>query len=129
MKYLALVVTVAGTTNISNRRISIASAITTGLQLLWLNQATYTQNAGTQGTGAGQYPADDTAANGTIPGTPAWAAVTTTLQQWDNTSTSTGSTGKNGNYVETTLQISNAYTGGAGNAIALPNVVLTYDEA
>ena len=129
LKYLCLAVTATASTSVSNRRISWASAPSTGLQGLWFNQSTYTQNTGTQGTSAGQYPADDTAANGTIPGTPAWAAIGTSTSQWDNTSISTGSTGRNGNYCQTALQVSNAFTGGAGSATALPNLILTYDEA
>jgi hypothetical protein len=132
LRYLFLDVTGTASTNISNRRISIASSLATGLQLLWLNQATYTQNNGSQGTSAGNYPADDTAANGTVPGTPAWAAVTTTPTQWDNTSVSTGSTGRNGNYVQVCLQISHAFDPTSYSDltnITMSNLVATYDEA
>ena len=129
LKYLFLDVTATAATSISNRRIAWATSPTTGLQGLWLNQATYTQNTGTQGTGAGQYPLDDTAANGTIPGTPAWAGLTTTNQLWDNTSVSTGSTGRNGNYVELCLQVSNAFAGGGGATTAVPTLDCVYDES
>lgn len=129
LRYLFLDVTATGTTNMTNRTIKWASSPSTGLQGLWLDQATYTQNNGTQGTAAGNYPADDTAANGTVPGTPAWAAIGTSTSQWDNTSHATSATGKNGDYVQTCMQVSNAYVGGAGSAVALPNLVLSYDEA
>lgn len=129
LKYLALVVTGTSTTNITNRRISWATTPATGLQGLWFNQATYTQNTGTQGNSAGNYPADDTAANGTVPTGIAWAAMSTTPTLWDNTSVSTGSAARNGNYVQTCLQVSNAFAGGAGSATALPAITLTYDEA
>ncbi|MBA3826891.1 MAG: hypothetical protein H0X24_23735 [Ktedonobacterales bacterium] len=129
LKYLALVVTGTGTTTISNRRISWATTPATGLQGLWFNQATYTQNSGTQGTAAGNYPADDTAANGTVPATPAWAAISTTPTQWDNTSVSTASTARNGNYVQCCLQVSNAFVGGAGSATTVATINLQYDEA
>jgi hypothetical protein len=129
LRYLCVYVTVAGSTNVTNRTIREASATPTGTQLLWLDQATYTQNTGTQGTSAGQYPVDDTAANGTIPGTPAWAAVGTSTSQWDNTSHSTGSTGRNGDYVQVCLQVSGNCTSGAGSAVPRPNLILAYDEA
>ena len=54
LKYLLLDVTVTGATSISNRKISIASALATGLTLWFKDQATYTQNNGTQGTAAGE---------------------------------------------------------------------------
>ena len=129
LKYLALVVTVTGTTNISNRKIGWATSPATGLQGLWFNQATYTQANTTQGNAAGNYPADDVAANGTVPSGIAWTGMTTTPALWDNTSTATSSAARNGNYVQTCLQVSNAYVGGAGSAIALPNISLVYDEA
>ena len=129
LKYLALVVTATSTTSISNRKISFASAPATGLQGLWFNQPTYTQANTTQGNAAGNYPADDVAANGTVPTGIAWAGTTTTPALWDNTSVATSSAARNGNYVQTCLQVSNAYVGGAGAGIALPNLTLTYDEA
>lgn len=125
LKYLLLDVTVIGATNITNRRIALASALATGLALYFQNQATYTQNNGTQGVAAGDYPAD-AGTNGAAPS--GYTAVTIANQVWDNTSVSTGATGKNGNYVQTVLAVDNTFTGGGGTA-ALPNIDLTYDEA
>ena len=125
LKYLLLDVTVTGATSISNRKISIASALATGLTLWFKDQATYTQNNGTQGTAAGNYPADA----GTNGATPAgYTAVTTTPTLWDNSSVSSGSSGRSGDYVQTVLGVDNTFTGGGGTA-TLPNLQLAYDEA
>jgi hypothetical protein len=125
LKYLCLDVTVIGATSISNRRIAWASSPATGLTGYFLDQATYTQNNGTQGASAGNYPADA----GTNGATPAgYTAMTTSNQVWDNTSHSTGSTGRNGDYAQTALGVDNTFIGGGG-AAALPNLLLTYDEA
>lgn len=124
LKYLFLDVTATGTTSMSNRRIAWASATATGLTGFFLDQATYTQNNGTQGTAAGNYPAD-AGSNGATP--TGFTAMTTSNQVWDNASHATSSTGKNGDYVETSLGVDNTFTGGGGTA-ALPNINLTYDE-
>ena len=125
LKYLLLDVTVTGATSISNRKISIASALATGLTLWFKDQATYTQNNGAQGTAAGNYPAD-AGTNGATPS--GYTAVTTTPTLWDNTSTSSGSSGRNGDYVQTVLGVDNTFTGGGGTA-SLPNLQLAYDES
>lgn len=126
LKYLFLDVTVTGTTSITNRRISSASALATGLFLFFQNQATYTQNNGTQGAVAGNYPADS-GSNGATPAS--YTLASTTPQLWDNTSVSTGSTGKNGNYAQCALGVDNTYAGGGNAATSLANTTLTYDEA
>ncbi len=124
IKPLCLEVTTAGTTNISNRCIYQASTPTTGLKYHWMNQPTYRQPA------SGNMPAG----TGTRGATPAsYTAMTGSAAQWDNTSVSTASTGRSGNFVEVVLGVddnnSGGYTGGAGTAITLPNVLLQYDEA
>ena len=55
--------------------------------------------------------------------------ATTSLQVYDNTSTSTGSTGRNGTYCETVFGVDFSYAGGAGSAVSLPDLRLVYDEA
>lgn len=124
LKYLFLDVTVAGATSISNRRIAWASSPATGLTGFFKDQATYTQNNGTQGTAAGNYPAD-AGTNGATP--TGYTAMSTSNQQWDNTSVSTASTGKSGDYCQTVLGVDNTFAGGGG-AASLPNINLVYDE-
>lgn len=126
LKYLLLYVTVAGTTNITNRRVSWASTPATGLFGFFKDQATYTQNNGTQGTAAGNYPADS-GSNGATP--TGYTLMSTSAQQWDNTSVATSGTGKNGDYCQTVIGVDFTYTGGGNSATSLPNCVLTYDEA
>lgn len=55
--------------------------------------------------------------------------ATTTNIVWDITSTSTGTAARNGDYASTFVGVDSSYAGGAGSAIALPNLLLTYDEA
>jgi hypothetical protein len=132
IKWLGLQVTATSSTSISNRKISIAAtpAVPTGISL-WQGGgvATYTQNNGTQGTAAGNYPAD-AGTNGATPANQTnitWATLNTTATVYDNSSVSTGSTGLNGKYVPLCCGVDNTYTGGGG-AATLPNVTLTYDE-
>lgn len=125
LKYLFLDVTVTGATNLSNRKVSWASSPATGITGFFKDQATYTQNNGTQGASAGNYPADA----GTNGATPAgYTAMTTSPQAWDATSHTSGSSGKNGDYCQTIIGVDNTFTGGGGSA-TLPNVQLQYDEA
>ena len=125
LKYLLLDVTVTGATSISNRKISVASALATGLALFFKDQPTYTQNNGTQGTAAGNYPAD-AGTNGATPS--GYTAMTTTPQAWDTSSVSSGSTGKNGDYCQVVFGVDNTWTGGGG-AATLPNIKMDYDES
>lgn len=116
---LALEVTVAGATAITNRNIKAASAFTTGLEVCFKDQATYTQPSGAN------KPAD-AGTNGNVP--TGYTGVTTSNQLWDNTSHSTGSTGRNGDFCQIAGGVDNTFTGGGGNA-ALPDLDFTYDEA
>ena len=124
LKYLLLDVTGTSSTSITNRRISWASGPSTGLTGFFKDQPTYTQNNGTQGTAAGNYPTD-AGSNGATP--TGYTAMSTTPQVWDNTSVSTGSTGRNGDYCQTCLGVDSTFAGGPG-AASLPNITLTYDE-
>jgi hypothetical protein len=121
LKWLALEVTGAGTTNITNRRIQLSATETSGLGIFFQGNATYAQAA------SGNLP---TASGSNGPATPAgFTRATTTAQVYDNGSVATSGTGRNGQYCETTLGVDAAYAGGAGSAIALPDVRLIYDEA
>lgn len=125
LKYLFLDVTGTAATHITNRQIAWATGTTTGLYGYFKDQATYTQNNGTQGASAGNYPADINTNNTTPAG---YTLMSTTLQLWDNTSVSTGSTGRNGDYVQVVGGVDSTFTGGGG-AASLPSITLSYSEA
>lgn len=122
IKNLVLSVTVAGTTNISNRRVSLATSASTGLNF-WFQAvavASYAQAA------SGNRPASA----GTNDATPtSYTQITTSTTVYDSTSVASSGTGPNGKMAVCVLGVSNDYTGGAGNNVSCPSVVLTYDEA
>lgn len=122
IKNLAIAVTVTGTTTINNRTVKMGSSPSTGLALFWKDvaQASYAQAA------SGNRPASS-GSNGATP--TGYTAMTTSAVQWDNTSSATSSTGPKGDMVVVVCGVDNTYVGGAGTAIALPNIVLQYDEA
>lgn len=122
IKNLVLSVTVAGTTSISNRRISMATSPATGLLLHWKAVAvgSYAQAAsGNRPTASGS--------NGAVPA--GYTQMTTSPAQYDNTSVATSSTGPNGSMAVCVLGVDNTYTGGAGTAVAIPTINFQYDEA
>ncbi|GEM_PF-7060248 len=120
IKQIALEVTATAATNISNRKISQASTPATGLAYFFKAAASYTQASS----------ANMPAASGSNGATPTgYTAMSGTGQVFDSTSVSAGSTGRNGGFCVLVLGVDNTYTGGAGSAIALPNLLLQYDEA
>jgi len=122
LKNLALAVTSTGTTAMTNRRVAMSGALPTGLSLWFKDvaQASYAQAAsGNRPTASGS--------NGATPS--GYTAVTTSNQQWDNTSHATSGSGPNGDMCVMVMGVDNTYTGGAGNAVSLGNILLTYDEA
>lgn len=121
IKNLVIAVTGTGTTSISNRNIFMSGSTTTGLQMFWkaVAVASYAQAA------SGNRPT----ASGSNGATPAgYTLMTTSAVQYDNTSVATSSTGPNGSMAVCVLGVDNTYTGGAGSAISLPNILLRYDE-
>ena len=122
IKNFALVVTGTSTTNISNRRIAMASSAPTGINLFFkaVAVASYAQAA------VGTMPA----ASGSNGATPAgYTLMTTSNIAWDSADpVSTSSTGPNGPLVVCVLGVDNTYTGGAGSAISLPTLNFVYDE-
>ena len=120
IKNLALEVTTGGATAISNRRISMSAAATTGL-FLHFKATTYAQPA------SGNKPTDDATTNGVTPST--FTAMTTSTQVYDAASVSASSTGRNGSIVQVVAGVDNTYTGSPGNNTTLPTIRLTYDEA
>lgn len=121
LKNFVLAVTVAGTTTISNRRVSMSTTASTGLALWWeaVAVASYAQAA------SGNRPASS-GSNGATPS--GFTSTTTSTQVYDSSSVSSGSTGPNGKLCVMVAAVDNTYTGGPGSAIALPNILITYDE-
>jgi hypothetical protein len=122
IKNLVLNVTATGTTAMTNRTIKMGSSPSTGLGLFFKDvaQASYAQAA------SGNRPASS-GSNGATPA--GYTAMTTSAQQWDNTSHVTSSTGANGDLVVVVLSVDNSYVGGPGTSIALPSIIMAYDEA
>jgi hypothetical protein len=122
IKNFVLAVTVTGTTNITNRTIKMSTSPTTGLALFWkaVAVASYVQAA------SGNRPASS-GSNGATPA--GYTAMTTSAVQYDNTSVATSSTGPNGSMATCVMGVDNSYTGGAGSAVSLPSIILSYDEA
>ena len=122
IKNLVLAVTVAGTTNISNRRIALSGSPSTGLNL-WFKAvavASYAQASGSnQPTSSGS--------NGATP--TGYTQIITSNTVYDSSSVASSSTGPNGSMAVCVLGVDNSYTGGAGSAISLPSINLVYDEA
>lgn len=130
LRYLALYVTAGGgSTTLSNLRIKLASSITSGLELhtKTSGQSTYTQNNGTQGTAAGNYPADDAVTNGTAP--TGYTALSTSDVTYDATGGAATNSAKAGKYAQTVAAVIGSYAGGGNANTALPNITITYDEA
>lgn len=124
-KNLALNVTGAGATTISNRRVYLSALPSTGLSLFWKASNTYTQSS------SADAPSDVTSGNAVTPSTYSALTATTlgTAQVWDNASVSAGSTGRNGQFLVLLLGVGANFAGGAGSGTALPTVNLAYDEA
>ena len=119
-KTFCLDVTATSDTTITNRKIHIASTPTTGLAMWYIDLAdTYTQATGNADTDAGT--------NGATP--TGYTSMPTSATLFDSGSDSAGATGRSGDYVGVALGVSNNYAGGAGSAIALPTMTLTYDES
>jgi hypothetical protein len=122
IKNLVIAVTATGTTTITNRTIKMSTSPTTGLALYWkaVAVASYAQAAtGNRPTASGS--------NGATPS--GYTAMSTTAAQYDNTSVATSSTGPNGSMVTCVLGVDSTFTGGAGNAVSTPSLILSYDEA
>lgn len=121
-KSLVLAVTATGTTNISNRRVSMSGSASTGLYLYWKAVAVASYAQATSGT----RPASSGSNNSTPTG---YTLMTTSTAVYDSSSVSSGSTGPNGSMAVCVFGVDNSYTGGAGNSVSTPSVILTYDEA
>jgi hypothetical protein len=122
IKNLVIAVTATGTTTMSNRTVKMSTSPATGLALHWkaVAVASYAQAA------SGNRPASS-GSNGAVPS--GYTAMTTGAVQYDGSSVATSSTGPNGSMAVVVTGCDNSYTGGAGSAIALPGITLSYDEA
>ena len=117
-----------GTTTLSNLRASLASGAAAGLTVHFQGQTTYAQNNGTQGTAAGNYPADDAVTNGAAP--TGYTAMTTSAQVYDATGGAATNGAKSGKYLQLVAAVDGTnFTGGGNLNTALPNITITYDEA
>ena len=111
-----------GTTSLSNRKIRFATSPSTGLTGFFKDGGdTYAQAT------SGNKPSDNGTTNDATPST--YTALTTSFQNYDTASEAATNSTRNGNYVLAVSGVSNNYAGGAGSAIALPNLELQYDEA
>ncbi len=119
-KNLALEVTTAGATSITNRTVRHTTAPAAGLKLHFKGAATYAQSS------AANAPADDATTNDATP--TGYTAMSTTAQSYFATA-ATAVLGRNGNFCEVVASLSNLYLGGAGTAQAVPSLELSYDEA
>lgn len=109
-----------GSTSISDRQIKWGSSPSTGLYGFFKDGGTsYTQATGNL--------ASDSGTQGATPAT--WTALTTSPQTWHAGSVAATNSTRNGDYVLTGVGIGDNYAGGAGSAIALPDLVLSYTEA
>lgn len=114
------VTTIDAATSISNFRHRISAAPATGLALWFRDDAAvYTQVTAVASADAGT--------NGATP--TGYTAAPTADAVYDAASYSAGTVGGKGDYIRYALGVSNTYAGSAGSAIALPDLLLTYDEA
>jgi hypothetical protein len=118
--YRLEVTTLDAATSISNFRHRIQSAPSAGLKLWFRDDgATYQRPNALAAADSGS---DDSTPSG-------YTTAPTSDTVYDAGSYAASSTGGKGDYLSYALGVSNLYLGGAGPAIALPNCVLTYDEA
>jgi hypothetical protein len=117
---LLMVTSGGGSTAITDRQIKFGSSPSTGIYGFFKDGgASYTQAAAVLAADAGT--------TGATPST--WTALTTSPQTWHAASVAATNSTRNGNYVLTGLGIGDNYAGGAGSAIAVPDLVLSYTEA
>ncbi len=130
-RYVALAVTtIDAATSLSNRRIRATASPATGLGQWYRTYAVASYVQASSGTmpAAGGANGATPAVNGS-PASPSYSAAPTSDTVYDSASVSAGSTGPNGNLIETVLGVDNLYTSGANSNLDVPDFVLTYDEA
>lgn len=125
IKNLALDVTTAGTTSISNRKIYFVSAPTPGLDGFYKAVVTgsYAQAA------SGNKPTDSGSNGATPAGYTVLAQSQGGASAYDASSVSTATQGVNGSLAVCVLSVDFTFAGGPGSETALPNIQIAYDEA
>lgn len=119
-KNLALEPTAGGgSTALSNRKVYIASSLTTGLFLFFKQDATYSQPA------SGNKPTDS-GSNGATPA--GYTLATTSAQSYDAVSANATNNTRNGDFCVLVLGVDNTFAGGGGSA-SLSSIKFDYDEA
>ena|SRR5579884_2917799 len=118
-KWLALMVTAGGgSTHISNRKLQLASAPATGINLWFQAQTSYTQSSGNASA--------DTVANGSTP--TGYTQITNSAATvYDSSSVATANGSQNGKYAQVALGVDNTFVGGGGT-LTLPSLNMLYDE-
>lgn len=132
-KSFVLVVTVIGTTTISNFAYRRGSLDPSGGRFFALLTApsSYTQCSGSGGT-QGNRPPDSTAplASSPDPNTPTgYTPVLDSASAYDTSSYSTGTTGAKGKILQVCYGLSHLYGGNPSAAEPLPSLVISYDES
>jgi hypothetical protein len=120
-KNVVLYVTVAGTTTISSRQISMSTSTPTGVQLFWKAVAVASYAQATSGDAP-----TDSGSNGATPS--GYTLMTTSPVTYDASSVSSGSTGTNGMLLEVVMGVDNGYIGAPGTGVSLPTLTITYAE-
>lgn len=121
--YCLEVTTTDPATSMSNFRYRMSAAPQTGFTL-WFNDmgATYAQSTAPIGA--------DSATNDADPdGVGPFVAAATADTQYDAGSYATSTLGRKGDFIAIGAGVSNLYTAGANPSAALPNLVITFDEA
>jgi hypothetical protein len=108
-------------TSTSNRRIHRSSAPAAGITM-WMRDDADTYQRGNAVAAADNGTTNDATPSG-------YSAMPSSATVYDAASDSNAATGRSGDYVSVAVGISNLYLGGAGSAVAVPNIVLTYDES
>jgi len=109
-----------GSTAISARTIELASAITAGLDV-------HFKNGGVSYAQATDVVAADSGSDDATPAT--YTKMTESAQSYDADSENAVDTTDNGDFLLLACGVDSSYAGGAGAAIALPSLTLTYTES
>lgn len=134
IRYIKLYCLTGASTTLSNVKYALAAATATGIYFYAGVQGTYTVATGTQGTAAGNRPADDLTSSGAPTGStvtyaiptldPTFSAAQATLGGAATTATPVGT-----GYLQCVVGVGGNYGGGGNANTALPNIEFQYDEA
>ncbi|MDD4867963.1 MAG: hypothetical protein PHQ28_12855 [Mycobacterium sp.] len=124
---LAFEVIATAATDLSDRMVFWESTPGAGTQVFFADQATYRRPAsGNQPNASGSDGPDTPTPRGAdVPGS--YDGITTTPQGWDATAVSTGSMGRNGDFVELVAGIDSTFAG-MSDQYTEPDLILEYTE-